>query len=39
MGFVGWDEIPAWMGMAMLGFHPSLQTRLAVIPAKAGIYF
>jgi hypothetical protein len=23
---VGWDEIPAWIGMAMLGFHPSLQT-------------
>jgi hypothetical protein len=23
--FVGWDEIPAFIGMAMLGFHPSLQ--------------
>jgi hypothetical protein len=28
LAFVGWDEIPAFVGMAVLGFHPSLR-RLA----------
>jgi hypothetical protein len=34
--FVGWDEIPAWIGMAMLGFHPSLQKRMRRYESASG---
>jgi len=32
---VGWDEIPAFFGLAMLGFHPSLREPMAKNDASA----